>query len=293
MIHGTQGIDLRQARLLCQMSHVDRLAVLADGLPVILKSAKSLWRGSKRLGKKMSREAAVLQRLANEEVAKILILIDVVRCPKSKVDSRIGPMMRWFYDHLARLIYEEIAMAAPVDVCQLQEYVDSHRKSHELEGYVGEYILPNWHIYLRESQLYADMVTDGNGKLSWNDPVQTRSHASFDIPFSLQLVEAMSMLGIFKLEGLKVTSEIWDTVEFLDAQGRPEAGDLTKKLVQRLLDEELPRKGVTDDHARILFHFWQLPMYNIDFKMMKVPIDQLQKQQRLLAIAELYGMDSY
>ena len=53
----------------------------------------------------MPREADLLRSLAEEESAKALILIDLVRCPKAIVNSRIGRSLHWFYDRLARLIY--------------------------------------------------------------------------------------------------------------------------------------------------------------------------------------------
>ena len=86
---GRQGlkIGLRQAWRMCQMSHDERFQFLAEGLPIILSSAQSLWRGSLKLRKEMRREAAVLEGFAKEEAAKALILMDSVRCPRSLLNS--------------------------------------------------------------------------------------------------------------------------------------------------------------------------------------------------------------
>lgn len=40
---------------------------------------------------------------SDEEAAKILILIDIVRCPPAQVNQHIGKLMRWFYDRRIRL----------------------------------------------------------------------------------------------------------------------------------------------------------------------------------------------
>lgn len=202
------GIGLRQARKLCQMPHIQRLEFLSEGLPLIHGSARSLWEACRKLAKKKPREASVLQGLAEEEAAKVLILMDAVRCPKSRIDSKLGTIISWFYDHLARLIYVESVGWKPTGVKELQAYVDTHRKAYELVGYAGEYIVPNWKLYMRESLLYVDVEADEDGKLSWGDPVGQHSYFLTDPPPVLQLVEAMELAGLFSLEGLRATSEI-------------------------------------------------------------------------------------
>jgi len=275
-------IGLGQARHLCQMEQDERLAFLGEGLPIILSSAQNLWRGSRKLGKEMPREASVLQGFGEEEAAKALILMDAVRCPRRLIASKMGAIVGWFYDHLSRLIYAEACSWRPGDVGELREYVDSSRKTHDLEGYVGEYIVPNWNLYERESRLYADIEADESGGLSWSNPLES-AYTSDSEPFkpiSLMLAETMAVLGIFTLAGLKATSEIWDEEEFAEQQGPADAHRLTRELVNRLIQEELPSEKATDEHVRTLFNFWQLPMYNLDFKKIPVSLEELEEEQR-------------
>ena len=82
------------------MKHDERLVFLAEGLPIILESAHGLWAASQQLST-MPREADVLRNHAEEEAAKVLIVMDMVRCPKKLCASKIGVMVNWFYDHLA------------------------------------------------------------------------------------------------------------------------------------------------------------------------------------------------
>ena len=103
---GFQIGGLRQAKVLCEMSFEKRLEFIAEGLPIILESAHGYWKASCRL-KERPREAEVLQVHAAEEAAKILILMDAVRCPRKIISSKIGKIVQWFYDHLTRLIYAE------------------------------------------------------------------------------------------------------------------------------------------------------------------------------------------
>jgi len=63
-------IGLHQARRLCQLDENSRLAFIAEGLPVILRSAQGFWAAAQQL-QTHRREAKVLEGYAEEEAAKI------------------------------------------------------------------------------------------------------------------------------------------------------------------------------------------------------------------------------
>jgi hypothetical protein len=86
------------------LSPDDRLTFVAEGLPVILDSARGFWNAAQQLTE-APREAEVLTGFAEEEAAKILILMDIVRCPAKPLSGRMSIMLGWFYDRLTRLIY--------------------------------------------------------------------------------------------------------------------------------------------------------------------------------------------
>ena len=89
-------IGQRQARRLCQMSLADRLTFIAEGLPLILASAQGFWSASVALAA-MPREAEVLRGFAKEEAAKILVLMDLLRCPQALIDGRLRILVDRFY----------------------------------------------------------------------------------------------------------------------------------------------------------------------------------------------------
>jgi hypothetical protein len=275
-------IGLRQAKRLCNMTHDARLSFIAEGLPTIMKSAQGFWDASCTL-KDKPREADVLEGFATEEAAKILILMDVVRCPVKLVPAKIGTMVSWFYDHLARLIYAEAIPWAPMHVTQLREYVKVKRKAHSLEGHAGESILPNWNIYLRESRLYVDVEAfEEDGEPHWSTPTGHSHMLPFYVPSVLQLVEAMSAVGIFTKPGIKATSEVWGKVEFKDTENHEDCRKLTEELLARLITEELPSAEATENHVNALFQLWQLPMYDFDFTRIDVPLNELKDEQEAL-----------
>lgn len=278
------------------MKHDERLAFLAEGLPIILDSAHGLWVASQQLST-MPREADVLENHAEEEAAKVLILMDMVRCPKKLCASKMGVMVNWFYDHLARLIYANATSWRPMHVTQLQEYVDSSRQAHYLEGEFGEYILPNSELSSRESKLYADIVAYEDGQPMWSSPKGfdfDRSFLAFTPP-ALALAKSFAALGIFRAEGLRATSEIWNAVEFKDTQGFDETRRLiSEQLVRRLIDERLPTEAAEDRDVSCLYESWQMPMYNLDFALIPVPLEKLQRERDAIVYAEMgYNEDHY
>jgi len=283
-------IGLRQARRMCQLSEKDRLSFIAEGLPIILNSAQGFWKASQQLDA-LPREAKVLKSFAEEEAAKVLILMDAVRCPPKLVASRLKVIIGWFYDHLARLIYAEAASWKPMHLAQLREYVDRERRGHYLEGYAGEYIMPNWAVYSRESGLYADVEASQDGELQWSSPRQPYEPVDFQLfrsymPPALRVAEAMRELGLFTCAGLKATSDIWGALEYRDKEDHHEGGKLTEALLRRLHAEGLMADTAQDEHVRALYGDWQIPMYNLEFSLIPVPIEQLRAEQE----AEYWSM---
>ena len=277
------NIGLRQAGRLCQMPHEEPLVFLSEGLPIILGSSQGFWQASCHL-KDRPREAKVLKGFAEEEAAKILILMDAVRCPKSVIDSRIGKIVGWFYDHLARLIYVQAVHWRQMDVAEMREFIEKELESHYLEGLCGEYIMPNWNTYQRESRLYADIADYGDGEIQWNKPnlVDELLSPSYSPSFSLvlELVEAMSAFGIFTPQGLKATSEIWAQVAFTTTETSADSTRLTNQLLIRLCDEKIANPELKEKHAHVLLNHWQVPMYDLDLKLIDVPLEKLKEAQR-------------
>ena len=271
-------IGMRRGKVLANLSRTEQLDLIAEGLPILMKSAVDLLEASKTLDKH-DRPATIIEGHAMEEVAKILILSDIVRCPPNLRSSRIGPMMRWFYDHLARNIYVEAQRWKPMDVQQLQEYVNGDRRSHYLEGEFGEYIFPNWTTWSRESTLYADVVTNEDGQPTWNAPVATAPLSSNHEPPAWQLCQALSDFGVFTRQGLEILSSVWSQTEFVDNQHWEETQRLTHEMLSSLDEADLITSAARKDQLQILYHRWQLPMYDIDFRRIDVPLTELHAQQ--------------
>ena len=274
-------IGLHHARRICQLPESRRLPFIADGLPVILESAQSFWRAAQQLSDH-PRESEILRGFAEEEAAKILILMDAVRCPPKLIASKLNKLVGWFYDHLARLIYAEAATWKPMHLDQLREYVDQQRRAHYIEGYAGEYIMPNWAVYGRESRLYADVEAYQDGSVGWSAPcLPFRSDSLFYTftPAALRVAEAMLQLGLFTPKGLQAMSEIWGSLEYRDKESHHDGGKLTEQLLKRVHAEGLILEPAQDANVATLYGEWQIPMYNLELSILPVTLAELEAEQ--------------
>lgn len=267
------------------MSFEGRLSFIAEGLPIILASATGFQAASRQISD-YPREAEVLEGFAKEEAAKILILIDAVRCPPSRIASTISLIVNRFYDHRARLIYAKVAEWWFEDVARMRIAVEPLRKTHYLEGYMGEYILPNSTIYQRESKLYADVEVYEDELPIWNAPRGFSPRFHHD-PAVLSVCEAMAELGMFTLGGLKAISDIWGKKYFTEIESNRDAEILTKELLERLFVEELPNESASQKHVDVLYRHWPLPMYDVDLAPIPVTLDELKNEQERLYWAEI------
>jgi hypothetical protein len=280
----SSDIGMKGGFALSNLPQPTQLNVIAEGLPILMRSADSLMTAAKALGEH-HRPALILEGHAKEEIAKILILMDIVRCPPKVRPSQIGSMIGWFYDHLARLIYFDAQSWKPINISQLQQYVDSDRKSHSLVGSLGEYIVPNWTSWSREGMLYADIVTDEDGELNWNDPeIGARSIALTRLrPDFFDYLErpgwiickGLRDIGAFTRPGLEIVSAVWSQTDFVNAQNRSDADNLTREMLLALYKAELIPEAASNE----LVNLWQLPMYHIDFKRIEVPLEELRAER--------------
>ena len=287
-VQNIKHIGMKRAHALANLSTEKQFDLIAEGLPILMNSAANLLKAASSL-RDHPRSAAMLERHAEEELAKILILIDLVRCPNSQRASRVGFMTRWLYDHLARLIYVDAQSWKPMHVKQLQEYIDTHRQSHYLEGSVGEYIMPNWEVYRRESDMYADIIGEEDGTLHWNDPqaiyhdelIRSIVGGEWDTPLVWRICSALQDFGAFSRAGLDVIAAAWEQADFKSSENWEDAKTLCHNMLCNLEKANLITESATEDQLGVLYHNWQLPMYRMDFSPVQVSLEELQAQRDL------------
>jgi hypothetical protein len=276
------NIGLKEGSVLCGMNYDDRLNFIAKGLPIVLESALGFWTASQQL-QSSPRESTVLENLAVEEAAKLLILMDIARCPKKHVSMRIGQMVGWFYCHLARAIYADAASWHPMNLARLRDYVAYERHAHYVEGNFGEYIVPNSKQFGRESALYADIGKHDDGEPYWNRPTGYRSELPFLAnykPAALSLAEAFSVLGMLSARGVQIVARTWDALEFKDdEQTAQDSERLIQTTIEAVIDSGLASDSAEQRHFETVRYNWQMPMYNFGFALIPVSREALEREQ--------------
>lgn len=273
-------IGMRQLRTLANLPHPQRWDVIAEGLPILLKSAEGLYESS-RLMSANGRVREILEGHAAEEAAKILILMDYVRCPK-EMKEEAQRLLRVFYDHGTRLIYAAACGWRPTDVNELRKYVDRERASHYIEGYAGEYILPNSRLFDREARLYADLTRNDDGSFAWNDPEGLMSHERIwnSAPFAMQVAKSLQRVGAFDAKGLAIIHGLWTAKPFTATEHATESDALIEETLKALIAAGLPNDDADEQDVRTLYSLWQIPLYAIETKTRDVPLERLQAEQQ-------------
>jgi hypothetical protein len=98
-------------------------------------------------------------------------------------------------------------------------------------------------------------------------------------PPALRVVEAMQQVGMFIPDGLKALSEIWGSLEYKDREDHHDGAKLTERLLTRLHSEGLMKDTALDEHVGTLYRDWQIPMYNLEFSLMPVSLEELEAKQ--------------
>src|SRR4051812_36897499 len=117
----------RSLSAILALPKAQRFGVIAEGLERLALSVAALEADASTLAdSRRFQGAAVLRCFADEEAAKILILLDVARVGW-KQDVDVNVLMKWFYQHLARGLYTEAYNGHPADLAEVRRYVDRLR----------------------------------------------------------------------------------------------------------------------------------------------------------------------
>ncbi|MEI4263560.1 hypothetical protein V8352_17560 [Roseovarius sp. D0-M9] len=115
----------------------------------------------------------------------------------------------------------------PMSVQQLQHSLETECEDHTLEGFAGAYILPGGPAHERESALCADIQSYDNGELIWHKPRPRPSRFEPEESEAMRLANAIQLLGILSLEGLRIIASVWSRTRFSGEQTSHAAEALT------------------------------------------------------------------
>ncbi|MEK9518309.1 hypothetical protein MIU24_02660 [Streptomyces venezuelae] len=260
-----------------------RYVIVAEGLKLLSEHVATL-RGDlvhlQEAGR--HRSAPVIDGLASEEAAKILILLDVVRMGWTN-DTAVRDQLRRLHQHLARGIYCKVVAGAPADLAEVRRYTESLRRSHYLDGPNDvDWIFRNSVDSDREEQLYVDYVTYENGSF-WTTPATRNSQDSDLWPdrasLVIDLVLSLQRFGCMTEKGLEIIAKVWDGVAVADDTHWSEIQALNEQVLRSLGAADLYGHDLTNDDARLAMQHWTFPLSGIELAPIEVKASELQAER--------------
>ena len=215
--------------------------------------------------------AAILGAFAAEESAKVLILLDVVRCPKNRSKEKTRTLS-YFYNHVGKYIYAEACRWQPARFQDTIDYVESDREPYYLDGPCGsDWIFRNDIEQLREQRLYVDFVREiaEDSEPFWvapseRFPLYEHSLFRYTTPPSVNLVATLHRAKVTKVPGLRVVAEIWRPFEPTPETSVDELISMNRRTLETfqnrgILDENRPQ---TEGYTYL--DEWPFPLWSLE-----------------------------
>jgi hypothetical protein len=283
------------------MPERQRFAVLAEGLELLADSVATFESDASTLAASRSDQgAAALRTFADEEAAKVLILLDIARAGW-KDHAAVNVAMSSFYSHLARGLYAQAYGGAPADLAEVRRYVDMLRQRYYLDGPMDvDWIFGNEVLTNREERLYVDYIEAETGDRRWTGPADRarlldepfRFPAPTSVP--VQLIAAMRRVGLLTEEGLSATRRVWDGVVVEDSMHWSELRPLSIAVLDELVEQGLDlRESDNIEAARYVLEHWIFPLTSLDLTMAEVDIQDLKRRRDRWLAAEMGIEDDF
>ena len=242
---------------------------VAEGVARITENATSLDESAARLHQGADfRASKIMQGFAEEEAAKVLILIDFIRCPA--IPERRKQTLKHCYGHVAKRIYATACtyprIATFGELCNL---VEQESRPVYLDGpnWV-DWIFPNSISWERQQAMYVDYVrdmTEDSGEYWWTTPyVPESGEVEYETSECIKLSWALSKVGASSPDGLAEIANIWREYE---PEPETDRGDLRSLVTYTLM--QLAERGLgTDDEAisRFIVTSWPFPLWSVTIK---------------------------
>ncbi len=253
---------------LLQRTDAQLFPIISEGIEHIVENASDLDRIAHRLYDASEIHGSNIMRgLAEEEAAKVLVLVDFVRCPHSKSKER-KRTLKCFYNHIAKGIYAHTCYWRPANFKDICNYVDLKKEGFYLDGpHDVDWIFRNDIISTRDWSMYVDYVRDvtlENGEYSWQFPEHTDINCGAYIsPRSLKVSRALSQYGVTSIGGLRIVADIWRRFEPHPCSTRIDLMGLVNKTIKKLKNTQ-PCPNAFPDDGGTLLDGWAFPLWSLE-----------------------------
>lgn len=263
-------MEPRMSHLLANLADPDFFEGVSRGLHLVMKNVTRIDECARSLdGDAAGRGRSILWAVAAEEAAKYLILLDAVRCPRSRQAERARQLKR-FNRHLAKGIYAEVVDIRPADYVEVLRYIEMLRRAYYLDGPNDvDWIFRNSVEAEREQALYVDYIKADDGT-DWFDPTRFDGIAQ-SRPSVVDLIEAMHRTGFGTNEGVQIVARIWrDLTPGPSTRIRPIVERIEATITQMVERKCAPAASDRDRHR--ISDCWTFPLWEAELD--KVEVDR-------------------
>ena len=263
---------------------------VSEGIRHVLKNAVSLDASARRLAGADEDDyhgSTVLRNLAEEEAAKVLVLLDAVRCPKTNQRDRARTLKGFNY-HIAKGVYAKACDWRCFDFEPFAEFVSRHVAQYDFIGLHGyESIISNWIRIERENKMYVDFVQEltlENEERYWTYPSYQGQRYGYRTPKSLEVACALANVGMTKPDGVKIVADVWRKFE---PSGQRYV-DLIDKISEtiNLLDQANLTRTNSEYKCDQAVWDWPFPMWSLNLRLKERSLDEM-RERRKKHISEL------
>lgn len=258
----------------------ERSDLIAEGLRVLAEHVRALRADVLRLDRADGgRGLALLQAQLEEEAAKSLILLDLVRLGWSD-QTTARRQITYFYEHLPRCIYAEMVDMRPATFGEVRTRVGWLRASHYLDGPNDvAWIFRNHLMAQREQTLYVDYVDYGEDGGKWETPVTYDDGVFFHARTPVaDLVIALDRLGITDRAGLDIVAEAWVGRSIDDDTHWQAVAPVNERVIEAAVARAGAAPDASDDDVRRVLD-WGFPMGGLALSKRRVDPALLEKRR--------------
>lgn len=259
---------------LAQFNDTELFEIVSEGASHIVKNASRLDEAAKKLsGADDYHTSRILRHFASEEAAKVLVLLDVVRCPREKSQEK-ARTLECFSDHIGKAVYAQACEWRPANFQNVVSYVKKARAPYYLDGPSGhDWIFQNHIQESRENLLYVDYIRDITEENEpreryWAYPhdEQFTIDTIFDYytpPSSVTLALALHSAKITTVSGLRVIAEIWRSFVPTPDTSISELTDRNLHTVNTLLERGVLDMNKLESSQHYTLSNWPFPLWSL------------------------------
>ena len=284
---------------LAQFNDTQLFETVSEGTTHIVNNVSRLNTAAQKLNSVEDYHTSrILRHFATEEAAKVLVLLDAVRCPKEKQKEK-AQTLKCFNDHVGKGIYAKACEWRPANFQDMRSYVEEELVPFYLDGPRGyDWIFQNDIVQSRENLIYVDYIREITGAnepqerywvYPYNDRYNIDGFFDYHTPASVTLALALHRANVTTVTGLRIIAEIWRSFIPTTTTHISELIDKNRITVNTLYERGVldENKLETDDQIPLLrwmFPLWRLRVHRepMSRKDQKANLKKLREQRKKL-----------